>query len=244
MARAFDGTRTVVGADAGALGHPSHRAAHPAVAGDASRSDTAEHQRTRGRARGDGVRRPRRPPHGSPGDARHAHRGPARSSWPGPSASISDLSATLLDAVQPEDRASLERGLDAVLARLRGLVAESRSRRSERSRRRRRNRDDDRGAHQDRRDRVAAVAGGPDGAADLREHRPRDLPSSGAAGRRLGVRLPPARADDPARLHRAVGDRDPDHRPRRAALAGRVGSSSSSSASGASPGWSVCSART
>ena len=36
-----------------------------------------------------------------------------------------DLSATLLDAVQPEDRASLERGLDAVLARLRGLVADA-----------------------------------------------------------------------------------------------------------------------
>ena len=35
----------------------------------------------------------------------------------------SDLSATLLDAVHPDDRASLERGLDAVLARLRGLVA-------------------------------------------------------------------------------------------------------------------------
>ena len=36
-----------------------------------------------------------------------------------------DLSATLLDAVQPEDRAALERGLDAVLARLRGMVAEA-----------------------------------------------------------------------------------------------------------------------
>ena len=36
-----------------------------------------------------------------------------------------DLSATLLDAVQPEDRAALERGLDAVLARLRELVAEA-----------------------------------------------------------------------------------------------------------------------
>ena len=36
-----------------------------------------------------------------------------------------DLSATLLDAVQPEDRAALERGLDALLARLRGLVAEA-----------------------------------------------------------------------------------------------------------------------
>jgi DNA-binding MarR family transcriptional regulator len=36
-----------------------------------------------------------------------------------------DLSTTLLAAVQPDDRASLERGLDAVLARLRGLVADA-----------------------------------------------------------------------------------------------------------------------
>ncbi len=122
--------------------------------------------------------------------------------------------------MHPEDRASLERGLDAVLARLRGLVADAEA--GDSTNDAGVSHDDRRSAHPDRRDRVAAVAGGPDGAADLREHRPRDLPSSGAAGRRLGVRLPPAGADDPARLHRAVGDRDPDHRPHRAPLAGRA----------------------